>query len=51
MVTANLSPKTARALPPKGVWDLEMDRYSDDVSVVTFAAGGLNAQADVTRTG
>jgi hypothetical protein len=51
VILANLSPKSARDLPPKGFWDLEVDWYADDTSVQTVAAGSWVTQADVTRDG
>lgn len=48
-ITATLTPKSARDLPPRGVWDIEVDWYSDDVNVQTVAAGGIAAEPDVTR--
>lgn len=51
VITANLSPKSSRDLPAKGVWDCEVDWFSDDTSVQTVAAGGLVVQPDVTRNG
>lgn len=50
-VTAILSPKSSRDLPPKAFYDVEVDWFSDDTSVQTIVAGGLNAAPDVTRNG
>lgn len=48
-ITLNLSPKSSRDLPPKCVWDVEIDWFSDDSSVTTVAGGGLVVQPDVSR--
>lgn len=50
VITAVLSPESSRALTPSGVWDLQVDWFSDDSSVTTIAAGGLVTKPDVTRT-
>jgi hypothetical protein len=48
-VNAVLSPKSSRDLPPTAFYDIEVDWFSDDTSVQTIVAGGLNAAPDVTR--
>lgn len=50
-ILANLPPKEARDLPPRGFWDIEVDFYSDDVRVQTVAGGAWTTQPDVTRNG
>jgi len=51
VITANLTPKSSRDLPPKGFWDCEVDWYSDDTSVQTVAGGAWVTAPDVTRNG
>jgi hypothetical protein len=50
-ITANLPPKESRDLPRNGVWDLEVDWFSDDTSVQTVAGGAWVTSPDVTRNG
>lgn len=49
VINAYLSPASSRTLPPLGFWDVEVDWFSDDVTVQTVAAGGISSEPDVTR--
>lgn len=47
-VTLSLTPAQSRAMPPKTVWDCQIDWYSDDARVTTVVTGTLTENQDVT---
>lgn len=49
-VSLLLSPSQTATLPPKGVWDLQIDWLGDGNNVQTPVGGSLTITPDVTRT-
>lgn len=47
-ITLTLTPAQSRNLPPKTVWDCQVDWFSDDATVTTVATGTFTENQDVT---